>query len=112
MNHAPISVVCLFSMMLLPIHPEGESCSDLGRLLVRNDPLAISVECLFLTTLLLGEARRRWATAGAAAVIVSSGFEGAGEGGGNGGSETDPDSTNDALFNPLGDVTEKRKTAW
>jgi len=35
---APISVECLFSMTLLPIHYNGKSCSDLGRLLVLNDP--------------------------------------------------------------------------
>jgi len=43
---------------------------------------------------------------------VSGGGFGGGGGSGNGSRESDPDSTNDALFHPLANVTEKRKTAW
>ena len=33
-RHAPISVENLFSVTLLPIHPAGQLCSDVGRVLV------------------------------------------------------------------------------
>jgi hypothetical protein len=58
-SHAPTSVECLFSLTLLHIcHPEDESCSHIGRVLVLIDPPAhsftqkvrhapISIECLF-----------------------------------------------------------------
>jgi len=37
-SHVPILVECSFSMTLLPIYPEGKSCSDVGPVLVLNDP--------------------------------------------------------------------------
>jgi len=36
-KHALILVECLFAMTLLLIHPEGKTCSDLGRVLVCVD---------------------------------------------------------------------------
>ena len=42
-SHASISVECLFSMTLLPIHPDGETCFDLGQVSVLNDPVRTSV---------------------------------------------------------------------
>jgi len=39
-SHTPISVECLFSTNLLPNFTDGESCSDVGQVLVINDPAA------------------------------------------------------------------------
>jgi hypothetical protein len=36
-----MSVERLFSITLLPIHPEGKSCSDVGRLLILNQSYKI-----------------------------------------------------------------------
>jgi hypothetical protein len=63
----------LFSVTFLPMHPEGESCSDIGLVLILIDPAAvtflpitlkashsqISVECSFSLTLLQGRPQAR-----------------------------------------------------